>query len=383
MAGLPWGFEADGATFRLTSEAYRIHLAYLFDLLIAVHTSLVEPLPRQITAVYETMRGKQPLRFLLADDPGAGKTIMTGLLIKELLIRGDLRHCLIVSQAISWSSSRMNSNNAFNLPSIFSPMIARKLLLGLMRLSRCHRVSHRGPNGEAFAFSWSSDLAVLLNRLHPITPLPSLQHIKDNPQQYIHRSQKRGSLELEAAIVYRPNTIPSHKIGTGMMLRDLFEFAGQLAAALEPELVFTYAYQRLIGIQKHANPFFPTALTKKESLQETGGKESLTQLQMERLLALGRGAAQVTIEIWWQSAEMLQALRQAMHELFGYPLDKENGYVVTTPEVSLTVQSQPLGFFGAALQVASGSRETFYDRYRDAFMERVELQPLLSIRRIR
>ncbi len=96
-AGLPWRFDGDGALFRLTSEAYRIHLAYLFDPLIAVHTSLIEPLPHQITAVYETMLGKQPLRYLLADDPGAGKTIMTGLLIKELLIRGDLRRCLIVA----------------------------------------------------------------------------------------------------------------------------------------------------------------------------------------------------------------------------------------------------------------------------------------------
>jgi superfamily II DNA or RNA helicase len=65
--------------------------------LVAVHTSLVEPLPHQITAVYETMLGKQPLRYLLADDPGAGKTIMTGLLIKELFLRGDLRRCLIVA----------------------------------------------------------------------------------------------------------------------------------------------------------------------------------------------------------------------------------------------------------------------------------------------
>src|SRR5438876_1644154 len=96
-AGLPWSFDAEGALFRLTSEAYRINLAYLFDPLIAVHTSLIEPLPHQITAVYETMLGKQPLRYLLADDPGAGKTIMTGLLIKELMIRGDLRRCLIVS----------------------------------------------------------------------------------------------------------------------------------------------------------------------------------------------------------------------------------------------------------------------------------------------
>src|SRR5216683_5204092 len=94
---LPWSFDADGTLFRLVSEAYRISLAYLFDPLIAVHTSLIEPLPHQITAVYETMLTKQPLRYLLADDPGAGKTIMTGLLIKELMIRGDLRRCLIVA----------------------------------------------------------------------------------------------------------------------------------------------------------------------------------------------------------------------------------------------------------------------------------------------
>src|SRR6266571_3459527 len=94
--GLPWSFDADGAMFRLVSEAYRISLAYLFDPLLAVHTSLIEPLPHQITAVYSDMLNKQPLRYLLADDPGAGKTIMTGLLIKELMIRGDLNRCLVV-----------------------------------------------------------------------------------------------------------------------------------------------------------------------------------------------------------------------------------------------------------------------------------------------
>jgi SNF2 family DNA or RNA helicase len=94
--GRPWSFDGDGALFRLVSEAYRIRLAYLFDPLLAVHTSLVEPLPHQITAVYGEMLTRQPLRFLLADDPGAGKTIMTGLLIKELLVRGDLHRCLIV-----------------------------------------------------------------------------------------------------------------------------------------------------------------------------------------------------------------------------------------------------------------------------------------------
>ena len=95
-AGRPWSFDGDGALFRLVSEANRIRLAYLFDPLLAVHTSLVEPLPHQITAVYSEMLSRQPLRFLLADDPGAGKTIMTGLFIKELIARGDLRRCLIV-----------------------------------------------------------------------------------------------------------------------------------------------------------------------------------------------------------------------------------------------------------------------------------------------
>ena len=95
-AGRPWGFDGDGALFRLVSEAQRIRLAHLFDPVLAVHTSVVEPLPHQITAVYEAMLPRQPLRFLLADDPGAGKTIMAGLLIKELIARGDLERCLIV-----------------------------------------------------------------------------------------------------------------------------------------------------------------------------------------------------------------------------------------------------------------------------------------------
>jgi superfamily II DNA or RNA helicase len=94
--GRPWSFDGDGGLFRLVSEAQRIRLAHLFDPVLAVHTSIVEPLPHQITAVYEAMLPRQPLRFLLADDPGAGKTIMAGLLMKELIARGDLQRCLVV-----------------------------------------------------------------------------------------------------------------------------------------------------------------------------------------------------------------------------------------------------------------------------------------------
>jgi superfamily II DNA or RNA helicase len=96
-AGQRWSFISDGNLLRLVSEAQRIQLAWLFDPYVAVTTSQVDPLPHQISAVYEQMLSRQPLRFLLADDPGAGKTIMAGLLIKELLIRGDLQRGLIVA----------------------------------------------------------------------------------------------------------------------------------------------------------------------------------------------------------------------------------------------------------------------------------------------
>lgn len=96
-AGRAWAFDADPAAFKLGLEAYRISLAHLFDPMMAIHTSNVEPLPHQISAVYEAMLPRQPLRYVLADDPGAGKTIMAGLLIRELMMRADAKRVLIVA----------------------------------------------------------------------------------------------------------------------------------------------------------------------------------------------------------------------------------------------------------------------------------------------
>ena len=93
----PFSFAGDGAAFQLACEAKRIDLAFLFDPMMAIHTSNVEPLPHQITAVYESMLPRQPLRFVLADDPGAGKTIMAGLYIRELIMRADSHRILIVA----------------------------------------------------------------------------------------------------------------------------------------------------------------------------------------------------------------------------------------------------------------------------------------------
>ena len=94
--GRVWSFDADGDLLRLVTEANRIKLAHYFDPYLAIHTSLVDPLPHQISAVYGEMLPRQPLRFLLADDPGAGKTIMAGLLVKELIARVALGSGLVL-----------------------------------------------------------------------------------------------------------------------------------------------------------------------------------------------------------------------------------------------------------------------------------------------
>src|SRR6202042_3450943 len=118
--GRPWSFDGDGRLFRLVSEAHRIRLAHLFDPVLAVHTSLVEPLPHQITAVYKAMLPRQPLRFLLADDPGAGKTIMAGLLIKELIARAA--GACTVSQALTAGVVIVGVTSA-DIYSAFNPTI--------------------------------------------------------------------------------------------------------------------------------------------------------------------------------------------------------------------------------------------------------------------
>lgn len=97
QAGRTRPMDGDPEEWRLGAEALRVRFAALFDPMLAVATSDLRPLPHQIKAVYGDMLPREPLRFLLADDPGAGKTIMCGLYIKELMLRGDLARCLIVA----------------------------------------------------------------------------------------------------------------------------------------------------------------------------------------------------------------------------------------------------------------------------------------------
>jgi hypothetical protein len=90
-------FDGDAQLFLLGAEAERIRIAHQFDPLFAVNASIVDPLPHQVEAVYRYLLPLPRIRFLLADDTGAGKTIMTGLLIKELLFRGVLQKVLIIT----------------------------------------------------------------------------------------------------------------------------------------------------------------------------------------------------------------------------------------------------------------------------------------------
>ena len=92
-----FNFTGDATNFCLFAEAERINSAYQFDPLFAVNCSIVDPLPHQVEAVYKFLLPLPKIRFLLADDTGAGKTIMTGLLIKELLTRGTVERILIVT----------------------------------------------------------------------------------------------------------------------------------------------------------------------------------------------------------------------------------------------------------------------------------------------
>lgn len=112
-----FNFKGDPIRFGLFAEAERINSAYQFDPLFAVNCSIVDPLPHQVEAVYKFLLPLPKIRFLLADDTGAGKTIMAGLLIKELMMRGLAERILIVvpgGLTKQWQEDEMGIK--FNIP---------------------------------------------------------------------------------------------------------------------------------------------------------------------------------------------------------------------------------------------------------------------------
>lgn len=112
-----FNFKGNPEKFVMYAEAERIHSAYQFDPLFAINCSVVDPLPHQVEAVYKFLLPQPKIRFLLADDTGAGKTIMTGLLLKELIMRGIIERILIVTPGgltKQWQEDEMGVK--FNIP---------------------------------------------------------------------------------------------------------------------------------------------------------------------------------------------------------------------------------------------------------------------------
>ncbi len=112
-------FDRDGDRFRLAVLAERIRAAAQYDPHFAIGVSQIDPLPHQIDAVYNHLLQAPRIRFLLADDPGAGKTIMAGLLLKELENRGAVERVLVVSPAnltMQWQDEmRLRFNTDFTI----------------------------------------------------------------------------------------------------------------------------------------------------------------------------------------------------------------------------------------------------------------------------
>ena len=112
-----FNFKGDPQRFVLYAEAERIKSAYQFDPLFAINCSVVDPLPHQVEAVYKFLLPQPKIRFLLADDTGAGKTIMTGLLLKELMMRHYVERILIITPGgltKQWQEDEMGVK--FNIP---------------------------------------------------------------------------------------------------------------------------------------------------------------------------------------------------------------------------------------------------------------------------
>ncbi len=124
------GPSQDPGLFALGVEAWRIRLGYTFDPFFAVWASCVDPLPHQLEAVYGVLLKRPRVRFLLADDPGAGKTVMAGLFLKEMKYRGLVRRALVVTPANLMDQWRRELKEKFNESFVVVNRFADQALYG-------------------------------------------------------------------------------------------------------------------------------------------------------------------------------------------------------------------------------------------------------------
>jgi superfamily II DNA or RNA helicase len=201
----PFSFDGDGAMFQFACEAKRIDLAFLFDPMMAVHSSNVEPLPHQITAVYESMLPRQPLRFVLADDPGAGKTIMAGLYIRELVMRADSRRILIIAPGSLVEQWRDELFEKFGLEfRIYSPLLEQA-----------------SPSGNPF-----DDSHYLIVRLDQFSRNEDMQ-------------EKLCTAGWDLAVFDEAHKLAAHYLGSKLEKTARFRFAEKLGSSVRHLLLMT------------------------------------------------------------------------------------------------------------------------------------------------
>ena len=212
----PWSFDGDGTAFKLAVEAKRIDLAFLFDPMMAVHTSNVDPLPHQIAAVYESMLPRQPLRYVLADDPGAGKTIMAGLYIRELIMRADARRILIVSPGSLTEQWRDELHEKFGLE--------------FQVFSRDLEAATPGSN----PFAAYDQLIVRLDQIARDEDQDETQGRQPGPLQ-----QKLLAENWDLVVFDEAHKLSAHFFGTKLEKTGRYRFAERIGAATRHLLLMT------------------------------------------------------------------------------------------------------------------------------------------------
>jgi hypothetical protein len=237
--------------------------------------------------------------------------------------------------------------------------------------------SERKKGSSEYYLNWDSALVRLLNDLHPKPVFPNPEELSQRPYEYMRDTGP------SAALVFRNGIKPPHEVGAGLMPRDRFLFAEQLAEYLKPEFEFIPTFnRRTYHVSVSPNPFF--AKVPKEAEQhekeDEEGQEPLAGTHADRRLALRQTTQErFTLEIYYQSAQIHDALFLAVQTLLlgELPVLNKDEQVWSTHELELTVRALPLGSRGDALKIKPGSAETLYDRVRDAIRQRVEtMQPL-------
>ena len=236
-----WAMTGDPALFRLVSEAYRMSHPWVFDPQLATTTSMIQPLPHQLMAVYENMLPRQPLRFLLADDPGAGKTIMAGLLLRELQLREDVERCLIVVPASLAGQWRGEMETKFDIRfelvdrnliesmgdrNVFD---SRKLLIGSIDLLKQDR--HLDKLREAG--DW--DL-VIFDEAHKMTADYLGDEIIPTARYQVGEAARHKTRHL-LLMTATPHSGNQAKFQLFMQLLDEDRFEGQSSDAIRPTVV--------------------------------------------------------------------------------------------------------------------------------------------------